>query len=114
MKTSITYRREVADKILLYLKEHNISSCANSHAMLSEIAEAIDEPLFNLWKAYELLRIMARLELNSPNGKKGFHVLDYSPITSGLPDRPTNIRLCNKDNCPILKLLHDKWNIIEF
>jgi len=108
MKTTLSYRRDIADKMLVYLKEHSISSCDNTYKLLTVISDAIDEPLFMLWKGYELLRIMARIEMNSPNGKKGFHVLDYNSLTISLPDRP-NVPICEIESCPILKMIQRKF-----
>ena len=108
MRTSLSYRREVADKMLVYLKENEISSCDNTYNLLHKISEVIDEPLFMIWRGYELLRIMARIEMNCPNGKKGFRILDYNPLALSLPDRP-NVPVCEVMSCPILKMLKKKW-----
>ncbi len=104
MRTPLSQKRQVADKMLAYLKEHNITTCHNSYEMLRKISIAIGEPVHELWKGYELLRTMARLELNSSNGKRGFHVLDYNPLSIALPDRP-NVPTCDVHHCPILKIL---------
>jgi hypothetical protein len=108
MRTTLSCRREIADKMLVYLKDNDIKSCDDTHELVTKISEAIDEPLFNLWKAYELLRIMARIEMNNPNGRKGFHVLDYNPLAVSLPDRP-NVPVCEVKSCPILKMIKRKW-----
>jgi len=108
MRTTLSYRRDIADKMLAYLKENDIKSCDNTHTLLTTISEAIDKPLFDLWKAYELLRIMARIEMNNPNGRRGFHVLDYNPLAVSLPDRP-NVPVCEARSCPILKMIKRKW-----
>ncbi len=105
----MSHRREIADKMLVYLKKNNIKSCTKSYEVLEAIAESIDEPLFDVWKGYELLRIMARIELNNPNGRKGFRVLAYNPIALGLPDRPS-VPICEAGNCPIWKILNKKWS----
>jgi len=110
MRTTLGQRRATADKMLAYLKEHNISTCHYTYGMLCKISEATGEQLPDLWKAYNLLRTLARLELNSPNGKKGFHVLDYTPILVGLPDRP-NIPICDVRHCPVVKLLMQRFPI---
>jgi hypothetical protein len=96
--------------MLAYLKEHDITSCDNTYNLLTTISETISEPLFMLWKGYELLRIMARIEMNNPNGRKGFHVLDYNPLAIALPDRP-NVPICEIKYCPILKMIKRKWGI---
>jgi len=115
VRTSLSDKRQAADKMLAYLKQHNIATCNNTYTMLCEIAEATGETIYVLWKAYSLLRTMARIQLNSLNGKSGFHVLDYTPISSGLADRP-NARICEVSHCPILKALKNKfpesWEVI--
>jgi len=108
MRTPLSYKRGVADKMLVYLKEQNIVTCADTYKMLSQISEVINEPLHILWKAYELLRPMARLELNSLNGRKGFRVLSYDPLASALPDRPS-VLICEAQRCPILKAIRRKF-----
>lgn len=97
-----TQKREVADKILAWLKEHDITTCDNSYKLLSQCSEDIHEPLFNCWKGYELLRILSRIELNSPNGRKGFTVLDSTPLF--LPISPA-VPICDITHCPILTKL---------
>ena len=108
MRTELSYRRRVGDKVLVYLKEHKIATCGNSYKMLRDVSNAINEPLYVVWKSYELLRIMARLELNSPNGRRGFRVLDYTPLAVALPDRP-NVAICEVQHCPILRALRRKF-----
>jgi hypothetical protein len=81
MRLSPLQRKEIAEKVLAWLKERDISICNNSHDILTQCANNINEPLYDLWKAYELLRIMGRIELNNPNGRKGFRVLDYTPLS---------------------------------
>jgi len=55
---------------------------------------------------------MARIEMNCPNGKKGFHVLDYNPLAISLPDRP-NVPICEMRSCPILKMINRKWGVVN-
>jgi hypothetical protein len=95
---NLSDRRVIADKVLVYLKKEHIGSCLDSSKMLDQISDAINEPKYNIWKAYELLRMMARIELNSPNGRKGFKVLDYTPLTLGIPDRPPKEQF----QCPLI------------
>lgn len=95
-------RRDIADKMLLWLKDNGIDNCTNTHETLTQCADGIDEPLFNVWKGYELLRILGRLEPNSPNGRKGFKVVDYNPLS--LPATPA-VPICDVRHCPILKKL---------
>ena len=81
MRLSPLQRKELAERLLVWLKDKGIDDCSNTHSTLTQCGEEIDEPLFNLWKAYELLRIMGRIELNNPNGRKGFRVLDFTPLS---------------------------------
>lgn len=80
MRLSPLQRKDTAERLLVWLKENNITSCPKTYDILCQCSEAIDEPVFDLWKAYGLLRIMGRIELNCPNGKKGFRVLDYTSL----------------------------------
>jgi hypothetical protein len=95
-----TQKREIADKMLVWLREHGIQTCSNTHDVLSECAVGINEHLYDVWKGYDLLRILGRLELNIPTGRKGFKVLDYSPLF--LPAKPA-VPICDIKHCPILK-----------
>lgn len=103
-------KREIADKMLVWLKEHEITTCANTYEVLTKCAEAINEPLFNVWKGYELLRILGRIELNNPNGRQGFKVLSYTPLS--LPANPA-IPICDVKHCPILKKLVKQFPELE-
>lgn len=74
-------RKEIAEKLLTWLKENKISNCNKTYEVLKQCAEEISEPLYDIWKGYDLLRIMGRIELNNPNGKHGFTVLDFTPLS---------------------------------
>lgn len=114
MRTSLTYRREVADKALLYLKGKGITTCGDTSKMLDEVSVAIGEEKFNLWKGFELLRMMGRVEYNNPNGRRGFKVFDYSPLVLGIPDRPSSSAFCDVNTCPVVKTLKKKFpNLCE-
>lgn len=81
MRLSPLQRKELAEKLLAWLKEKGIDNCANAHDTLQQCGENIDKPLYDMWKAYELLRIMGRIELKNPNGRRGFRVLDFTPLS---------------------------------
>lgn len=83
MSLSPLQRKELAEKLLAWLKDKGIDDCAKTYDTLRQCGEEIDEPLYDMWKAYELLRIMGRIELKNPNGRRGFRVLDFTPL-SGL------------------------------
>ncbi len=95
-------KRDIADKMLVWLKENNIESCSNTHETLTKCADDINEQLFNAWKGYELLRILGRIEMNHPNNRRGFKVLDTTPLS--LPAKPS-VPICDVKHCPILKKL---------
>jgi len=73
-------RKNVAEKFLVWLQDKNISTCPKTYDVIRQASGDIDEEIFHIWRAFELLRIMGRLELHSPNGRKGFKVLDYTPL----------------------------------
>lgn len=73
-------RKDLAEKLLKWLQENGVASCASTSNLLDRAAQELDEQKFHLWRAYELLRMMGRVELNNPNGRKGFRVLDYTPL----------------------------------
>ncbi len=81
MNLSPLQRKEIAERLLAWLKDKGIDNCANTHDTLQQCGKDIDEPLYDMWKAYELLRIMGRIELNKPNGRRGFRVLDFTPLS---------------------------------
>ncbi len=81
MRLSPLQRKEIADKFLAWLKEKNITTCDKSYTVIEQCSNDLNEQIFELWRGYELLRTMGRIELNCPNGKKGFHVIDYTPLS---------------------------------
>ncbi len=74
-------KKEVAEKFLKYLEDNGIASSPKTYDTVKAASEAIDEPIYFVWRAFKLLRIMGRVELNRPDGKKGFRVLDYTPLS---------------------------------
>ncbi len=99
---SPTKKRQVADKFLNWLKVKNIKTWPKTYAVLGQASEELDEEIFNLWKAYELLRSMGRIVLNCGNGQKGAHVVDYTLLAKPISEDAV---LCNREDCPILKNL---------
>ena len=81
MRLSPIQRKDIADKLLSWLKANNISNCPKTYDILRQCSEEIDENLYDLWRAFDLLIILGRIERNNPNGKYGFTVLDYSPLS---------------------------------
>jgi len=49
-------------------------------AMIDQAAKGLQEEIYEVWKGYHLLRTMERIELNSGNGRKGGHVVDFTPL----------------------------------
>ncbi len=93
-------KRGIADKLLRWLKDNDTKSWANTYLILREASSALDEEVFNLWKAFDLLLILGRIERISPNGRKGARVISYAPLTKPVP---SDAVICSRANCPILK-----------
>ncbi len=95
-----TVKRQVADKLLKWLKDNNIETWVKTYTVFSQASRELEEEIFSLWKAYELLRSMGRIALNCGNGQKGAHVVDYTPLANPISE---DVVLCNRESCPILK-----------
>jgi len=100
-------KRETADKFLAYLSKNQIKSWDNTYSMLIEASEALNEEVFNLWKAVDLLLTLNRIERISPTGKKGCRVLSYAPLYMPVP---SDAVICKRENCPILKAIGEVFN----
>lgn len=81
MSLSPLQKKEIADKFLKWLKDNNITTCEKSYNTIKQCSESINKQIYDLWKAFDLLRIMGRIELNNPNGKYGFRIIDYTPLS---------------------------------
>lgn len=101
-------KRQVADKLLKWLKDNDIKTWGKTYTVFLQASEELNEEIFDLWKAYELLRSMGRVELNCGNGKKGAYVVDYMPLAIPISESAT---LCNRNNCPILKSIGTVFNL---
>lgn len=100
-RSSPTRRRDSADKLLLWLKQHYpYKQWGNTYLILREASEALDEEVYMLWRAFDLLLMLGRVERISPNGKKGCRILSYVPLTKAVR---SDAIICNRKNCPILK-----------
>ncbi len=97
---SATKKLQIADNFLAYLKKNKIKEWGNTYLLLREVSEALKEEVFNLWKAFDLLIILGRVERINPNGRKGCRVLRFTALIKPVPSEAV---LCNKKNCPILK-----------
>ncbi|KKL98739.1 hypothetical protein LCGC14_1821400 [marine sediment metagenome] len=100
-------KRAIAEKFLHWLSENSIKDWPNTYSLIVRAADALDEEVYNLWKAYDLLVILGRLERISPNGRKGCRVLCFTPLTKPVP---SDAILCNKKSCPILKQIGEIFN----
>lgn len=96
---SPTQKRDIAQRFLLWLKESSNESCSNTYLLIREASEALNIEVYRLWKAFDLLIILGRLERNNPNGRTGFHVKDFTSLVK--PIKP-NVLVCSRKNCPIL------------
>ena len=93
-------KRSIAEKFLLWLKDNNISWWDKTYLLLREASEELEEEVFNLWKAFDLLIILGRIERNNPNGQKGCRVVSHTLLTEPVPNDAV---ICNRQNCPIIK-----------
>ncbi|KKN62588.1 hypothetical protein LCGC14_0509990 [marine sediment metagenome] len=97
-------KRDIADKMLVWLKDSDFASWLDATNMIHQVAKAIDEEPYDVWKAYDILRSVRRIELRSPNGRKGGYVADFTPLAKTVEVRAT---LCNAASCPILKSIRE-------
>lgn len=105
-RSSPTKRRESADKLLDWLKRYEIKEWSKTYGLLCSASDALNEEVYMLWKAFDLLLILGRIERISPNGKKGCRVISYAPLTKPVP---SDAVICKRDNCPILKRIGEIW-----
>jgi hypothetical protein len=81
MRLSPSQKKDIADRFLLWLKDNKITTCRSTYNTIKQCSEKINEQIYDLWRAFDLLKTMGRVELNSPNGKYGFYVIDYTPLS---------------------------------
>lgn len=93
-------KREIAEKFLAWLERKEIKSWPNTYLLLLEASEAINEEVYTLWKAVDLLLALGRIVRVSPNGRKGCRVVSFTALTKPVP---SNAIICCRANCPILK-----------
>lgn len=99
-------KRQVAEKFLAWLKKNNTKSWDSTYLILIEASEAINEAVYDLWKAHDLLITLGKIERISPNGRKGCRVANYAPLTKPIPSEAL---ICSRDNCPIMKRVLEIW-----
>ena len=95
-------KMEIANRLLAYFQKAGIKHVDSSYPALLKASNAIEEELFDAWKAYALLRETGRLELNCPNGRNGFHINSYAPLAKTAKIKPAN---CDVRACIILKAI---------
>lgn len=61
-------KREVADKMLIWLIDNNQCTWNSSYDLPSRASNDLNEPIYNLWKSYQLLRKLGRIELITSRG----------------------------------------------
>jgi hypothetical protein len=71
----------IANKMLTYFKENNISSFPNTSDIIRQLSESIHEQPWNCWKGWNLLRDLGKAKLRNPNGKEGGSILDYTLLS---------------------------------
>lgn len=97
-------KRELADKVLRFLADTHERSWPNTHNIMQRAADSIGVELFEVWKAYDLLRLLGRVELINPNGQRGLRLLDTTPLT--MP----GITVEHRDNAVVVTgIIHDLY-----
>ncbi len=100
-------KRELANKLIEYVKANSwlrILGCPawdTTSGMIHEASEALNEHPYDIWKVHDLLRVLGRIELNNPNGRKGGRLINNTPVELPLQ---TN-RKCEPNRCPIVKAM---------
>lgn len=88
-------KRRLADNLLRYLVRQPQRSWPDSHTIIEAAAKELGHQCFECWRAYDLLRIMGRIQLNNPNGRHGFQILDTTPLSmpgiSVISTKPTDV-----------------------
>lgn len=74
-------RRDLADKLLAWLKANKLERWPSNHDVLTKFSGEASEPLYDVWKAHELLRNVGRIGLVCPNGRKGGYIISCTPIS---------------------------------
>ncbi len=99
-------KREIADNFLTYLKDNGIKQWGKTYMLLLELSEILKEEVYDLWKAFDLLVILGRIERINPNGRQGCRVVSYTALTKPVP---SDAVICKRENCPILKGIAEIW-----
>jgi hypothetical protein len=99
-------RLTLAGSLLTWLKGIGMETWPNNSKMLEEASDALEVEKYDLWKAFDLLIILGRLERNNPNGRFGGHVANWTPVEQPLPP---SVEVCRPETCPVVKALRDKF-----
>lgn len=93
-------KRELANKMIEWLKStYPNRRWDNTSVMADMVSEALGEHKYDIWKVHDLLRVLGRIELNSPNGRKGGRLVNDTPVELPLITE----RKCEPNRCPIVK-----------
>jgi len=77
---NVEEKRKLADELLIWLKENDLKNWSNNSNIIHNFAGDHSVQIYEVWKAFELLRFCGRLIYNNPNGRKGAHVESFTPI----------------------------------
>lgn len=70
-------RATIANELLVWLKEQGITGAYLSYPYVGEFIKSKGHDVFEVWKAWDLLKEAGRL---SPDHRHGWKVLDFTPI----------------------------------
>lgn len=94
-------RRDNANELLQWLVANNYTEWEHTRDILLKAWEALHIPVYELWHAYDLLRVLGRIELISPNGRKGARLLNSTSVELPI----TVARKCEAKRCPLVKAM---------
>ncbi len=106
MRLTAAEKRNAATRLLEWLKETGTTNWPNTYEMIQKASSALDEEIYTLWKAFDLLIVLGRLERNSPSGQKGARVEHWTPIEA---PAPAHVVECKPENCPVLETLKKRF-----
>lgn len=81
-------KRALADRLLTWLKAQGPQSWTRTYEILVKAAVDLDTEIFQLWKAYDVLLVMGRVERTIPHKSAG-RVLDTRPLSEPAAPSPT-------------------------
>ncbi|MFA5429823.1 MAG: hypothetical protein WC329_01535 [Candidatus Omnitrophota bacterium] len=75
-----TEKRIIADRLLAWLKENELDAWSRAFDMLKKASFALNWEVYDLWKGYDVLLIMGRVERLSSH-KSAARVIDWRPLS---------------------------------